>query len=39
MFETSLGLVVTDWAAEENLDNDYWKVWAPLKRYFPNGVL
>ncbi|KAI6233466.1 Homogentisate 1,2-dioxygenase [Aphelenchoides fujianensis] len=42
MFESSLSLVVTDWAREQHVDRDYHKDWAPLKKHFkmpdqPNG--
>ena len=35
MFESSLSLVVTDWANSENIDKEYYKDWEPLKKYFP----
>uniref|UniRef100_A0A914KG53 Homogentisate 1,2-dioxygenase n=1 Tax=Meloidogyne incognita TaxID=6306 RepID=A0A914KG53_MELIC len=34
MFESSLSLVVTDWANKENVDEDYYKDWEPLKKHF-----
>nr|CAD2127603.1 unnamed protein product [Meloidogyne enterolobii] len=36
MFESSLSLVVTDWANKENVDEEYYKDWEPLKKHF-NG--
>ncbi|CAJ0568255.1 unnamed protein product, partial [Mesorhabditis spiculigera] len=34
MFESSLSMVVTDWAQEENVDKDYYKDWQPLTKHF-----
>lgn len=34
MFESSLSMVVTDWANKENVDVDYYKDWQPLKKHF-----
>ncbi|KAH7723819.1 homogentisate 1,2-dioxygenase-like isoform X1 [Aphelenchoides avenae] len=34
MFESSLSMVVTKWANEENVDADYYKDWQPLKKHF-----
>jgi hypothetical protein len=34
MFESSLSLVVTDWANRENVDEDYHLDWAPLQKHF-----
>jgi hypothetical protein len=34
MFESSLNLVVTDWANSENVDSEYHKDWQPLKKHF-----
>jgi len=34
MFETSLGLSITDWAQEHNVDSDYYKCWQGLKKHF-----
>ncbi|KAI1692099.1 homogentisate 1,2-dioxygenase domain-containing protein [Ditylenchus destructor] len=39
MFESSLGLVVTDWANNAgHLDREYYKDWLPLTRHFPQPV-
>jgi hypothetical protein len=34
MFESSLSLVVTDWALANNVDKDYHKDWQALKKHF-----
>jgi len=34
MFESSLSLVVTDWANAEHMDSEYYKDWQPLKKHF-----
>uniref|UniRef100_A0A914CER5 Homogentisate 1,2-dioxygenase n=1 Tax=Acrobeloides nanus TaxID=290746 RepID=A0A914CER5_9BILA len=36
MFESSLSMVVTDWANRENVDFNYFKDWMPLKKHFRN---
>lgn len=38
MFETMMGMTVTEWAGRENLDADYYKEWRPLKRNFFRSV-
>uniref|UniRef100_A0A915CSV6 Homogentisate 1,2-dioxygenase C-terminal domain-containing protein n=1 Tax=Ditylenchus dipsaci TaxID=166011 RepID=A0A915CSV6_9BILA len=39
MFESSFSMVVTDWASSaENLDEDYYKDWQPLKKHFPRAI-
>jgi len=34
MFETSLSLVVTEWANKTSLDENYYKCWQTLKKHF-----
>ncbi|CAJ0924387.1 unnamed protein product, partial [Mesorhabditis belari] len=34
MFESSLSMVITDWALKENVDWNYHKDWQPLKKHF-----
>lgn len=34
MFESSLSMVVTDWANKENVDFNYYKDWQNLKKHF-----
>jgi len=35
MFESSMSMVVTDWANRENVDSEYYKDWQPLTKHFP----
>jgi homogentisate 1,2-dioxygenase len=40
MFESSLSLVVTDWAQKNSLDENYYKCWEPLKKHFnPKAIV
>lgn len=36
MFESSLSMLVTDWALNENIDLDYFKDWQSIRKHFPN---
>lgn len=38
MFESSLSMVVTNWANKENVDSDYFKDWQSIKKNFPNNI-